>query len=252
MLITKRIREEIESLIEDNELTSENIDKIANHKTDKPRTIIQRYTSIRKLLNELGKDGKNLVKVPADLVEKVSSMDSEAREAKTSFVIDEELIKNLKSIKPTTGVNTVIWIMLRSGRRINEILGDIPMKAKNKRKDCSIIVADKLLKQREKPMKSDFQLIWTDCKEWLSHLNRVRELSQDQPDLEGMLNRKIKKMDRRLSSHKLRGIYGIALWKLSGSEQNYTGFLKTALNHTDDTSAMNYNNYILADGVKFS
>jgi len=214
----------------------------------KPRTQINRYSIIKQYIKEKHNKSFPTFKPPSKLVDEVLKKDLETRTNKESFSVDKKIIDALESIKGKDNyVDQIIDLMVSSGRRINEIVdSDITYKKVPKQPD--MIRASHLSKQRGNQKSALIKLRGMSPAEFKKKLKHVRDATSEDSltSVNAMVNRRLKKLDKRLnSSHKLRGIYALLLWHDSGRIQNLNGFIQGALNQSSADSSLNYSNYIL-------
>ena len=216
----------------------------------KPRTQVNRYSIIKQYIKE--KHGKTFptFRPPSKLIDEVLKKDLDTRTNKESFSVDKELLDAIDSVKgKDTYVDQIIDLMVSSGRRINEIV-DREITYKRVPKKTDMIRASHLSKQREKPKSAIIQLRGMTSTEFQRKLKHVRDATSEDSltSVNAMVNRRLKKLDKRLtSSHKLRGIYALLLWHDSGRVTNLNGFIQKALNQSSADASLNYSNYILED-----
>lgn len=212
-----------------------------------PRTRLGRYTAMKKYL-----DGKHDVEVapPRALVDEVVVMDDEARSERENLVVDEELNETLHQLllkSHNNYVDNIIRLMLASGRRINEIVEpEHPVKKLPRNKTT---VKFSSLSKQKTPKSARVELYQMTPTEFIKVLKKVRDVVQGDAtsSITKAVNRRLKKINKKLTSHKLRGIYALMMYESSDKKQNRNGYIQKILHHDTPEASLNYVSYRLAE-----
>lgn len=249
MTLPKYLKEQLDNF--ENPPTNEEMLEIASQKNAKKRTIITRFSKMKKfIINKFDLTAKQAAqyKPPRDLVDDVIEMDNQKRSNRKNFVITSELLKNIEEHKNDGFLGHLMYTIYCSGRRINEILDD-KFKITKVANSPSKVWFSSLSKQSE-PRKEKVKLL-CDRSDFIQIVRKIRDLRGDQSvsNITRSLNYYLDKYIGELSSHNLRGIYAMILYQMSGRKQNINGFIKDVLNHESSETALNYAKYIFDDNI---
>ena len=264
MGITKDMIKKIDTLIDDfnNKSISEDafIEKILDISTltkYKPRTIVNKISNSKKYLIEknIPRSIYSKIKPSKELIDRVIFDDQVKRASKINFIITKNIVQKIINNKDKGLMNKIVFVMLVSGRRINEILSDefkISKYPKSKKK----VRFSHLSKQKNKKSVV-VELIPAALSEidnvgFLKMVKKIRELIKGEQIAE--VNRRFNKWLRRIiywdmTSHSIRGIYGYMMWILVNKQQkNINGFLSDVLNHDSYDTSLSYSKYVIEPG----
>jgi len=213
--------------------------------TENEETKLVRYSQIKTWLAKNGLTSfVELATPPPELVEAVIQIRTEKRENRNIFRIKKRWINEILSWKNSKNyAELAAWLQLTSGRRIREIYASEYEVIDN------MIQTDHLCKKRRKiDAAYKFPLYKTNRDEWIDRIMDLHdEIEEFEISLGGFVrrvNRTLEKVDSRLSSHKLRGMYAYLMWVESGRKRNQTGFIKDILCLESQGIAIDYSNYL--------
>ena len=257
--MSKRIFSSIKTFIDNEEPEIEQLNEFLNDLIVKDpinptnKTVLTRYSKVKNFLrekygNELTEAEIKLIKPPADIVNAVLNADSKLKETKTNIKFNQELIDTILSYKDSNNIYELfIFLQFISGRRISEIKefehmirlfknnqNSVKMKLAKKKSDNKFDIV-KLIPNTIEPA------------EFKKKVSKLRNIISDieTADFNKRLNRKIKKLLGKYTSHSLRGMYGTYMFHKHNKENlNINAYLMNILNHNDIDSSVSYSNYI--------
>ena len=232
----------------------------------KDTTILSRYTQLKKFLKQnymnLNKEFLFNLNPPIDMTYRVNNHNKLVRSERLNFVYDQKMIDRLLSYKDYTGFKyperaLTSYLQFVSGRRISELLSpDIKIGIikkepesvkfsylkKNKTKDKVAII--KLLPNTIN--NKEFKVLMNILKKFMGKSITEEDLDKDINIFTNNVNYFLKKEfpKKGIHSHILRGIYANYYYHMyNPNNQNINGFISNILNHSGDTSSLNYSNY---------
>lgn len=220
----------------------------------KQSTVVSRISKIKKYIRdtypEIPKDILYDIKAPLDLIENVSKKADEKRSARANVDIDKSTISMLKSLHNSDNfLEQIIYVLFITGRRINEIINDIPIK-KTPRKNT--IIFQYLSKQKIPKESEVFVIPGVSVQTIIKLIKKIRDTSKVLKLSVNQLTKRVHRILRGikpgLTPHMLRGIYAVYNYKFHNKlNQNKNGFIQSILNHDSQESSLNYINYELVD-----
>ena len=238
---------EIEQL---NEFLNDLIVKDPINPTNK--TVLTRYSKVKNFLreeygNELTEAEIKQIRPPSDIVNAVLNADSKLKQTKTNIKFDNALIDKILSYKTSNNIyENFIFLQFISGRRIAEI------KEFSNQIKLFKNTENKLKMKLNKKKTEKFDIIRlipntltpAEFKKKVSKLRNIIE-DIDTEDWNKRLNRKIKKLLGKFTSHSLRGFYASYMFhKFNKENLNINAYLMNILNHDSIDSSISYSNYI--------
>lgn len=241
----------LDLFIEDNpdfEDVLEKIHELAESNEPTLKTVASRYSKIKKYIREKYPKYSDAelkqIRPDEEITKTIIQDDLEKRSQKTNITFDDDLINKILSYKNSSNdLEKSIYLQFISGRRINEIKS-----ADSIIKTFKDKVKMKLSKTKDNGFQEIFLLPNTlTSKEFKKQVDNLRSRIADisVADWTSRVNRYMKKkLNKDLTSHNLRGIYGTyAYHKHNDNNLNINGFLTEVLNHSSYDSSMNYSKY---------
>lgn len=220
------------------------INKIVKNGSPSEGTQLVRYSLIKSYLKTKNPAAAKLSKPPSKLINRVKESSSNRLREKPNRFIKREWIDEIQSWKDSDKLSEQIaWLQISSGRRISEIIrSDFNVEDNGK------ISSTNLSKKRTND-RCYFKLVpGVTSSEWKSKLEQVQETVKDRKgnSVMRLVNNHLKsKIDKGMSSHKMRGIYANLMWEHDGKKQNQTGFIQEALCLESQDVAIHYSSYVL-------
>jgi integrase len=216
------------------------------------KTVLTRYSKVKAFLreeygNELNEAEIKQIRPPSDIVNAVLNADSKLKQTKTNIKFSQSLIDKILSYKTSNNIYELfIFLQFISGRRISEIKEFSNQIKLFKNSESKI----KMKLNKKKTDKFDIVRIIPDTltpAEFKKKTSKLRNLIEDidTEDWNKRLNRKIKKLLGKFTSHSIRGFYGSYMFnKFNKENLNINAFLMNILNHDNIDSSISYSNYI--------
>jgi integrase len=216
------------------------------------KTVLTRYSKVKAFLrdeygNELTEAEIKQIRPPPDIVNAVLNADSKLKETKKNIKFNQELVDKILSYKTSNNIYELfIFLQFISGRRISEIKEFSNQIKLFKNSESKI----KMKLNKKKTDKFDIVRIIPDTltpAEFKKKTSKLRNLIEDidTEDWNKRLNRKIKKLLGKFTSHSIRGFYGSYMFnKFIKENLNINAFLMNILNHDNIDSSISYSNYI--------
>ena len=226
---------------------------MSNEPTNK--TIATRFSKIKAYLREnyveITEEFLKKVKPSDIIIQEIINSDAEKKTNKTNIHFNTKIIEDILNLKNSTNVyDKGIYLQFISGRRINEIFDDTIKLHMVKNTPDKIKFSSLSKKKNEKP--HIVKLIPDiSAKEFRNHIYKLRQVVNgiSLNDYNKRLNKRIKKkISNNLTSHNLRGMYGMFLFsKYNEEDQNINGFITKVLNHDSSDASLHYTNYIFTE-----
>jgi hypothetical protein len=222
----------------------ETIRDIVSQGNPEKETMLVRYSNIRDYFKTRYMHfAYSLCCPPEQLVSDVKVIRSQKLNKRDNIEVDARWIDTIETWDNSTDVyKWVALAQLRSGRRINEIVGStFELSPTEGYIEC------RNLSKKRYTRKYKFPILGSSPEEWLELIEDIRnELPSDYKvnTLTKLVNRRIQRIDPSLTSHKMRGLYAFVLWNRSGKKQNQTGFIKDVLCLDSQNVAMHYACYV--------
>lgn len=205
-------------------------------------TKLVRYSQVKSYLKKNLPDFVSLVAVPVDLIDGVAADRAMKLKDRENIVVEKDWLDTIEGWRSSESIpELAAYLQLMSGRRISEI-HSAEFKAYGAR-----IGSTELRKKRGNTSLCIFPLHpSTKAKDWLHLLEKFRSKQNVSVNtLTTSVNRRLKKLDSILTSHKLRGVYANLMWRLSGRKQVQTGFIQDILCLESHDVAIHYSAYIV-------
>ena len=224
------------------------IDKLIISDNPKPRTIIVRYSNVKKLCKEYIKDDNFCNKIKADnkLINDIIIKNEFIRDNKKMIEINKELLYKLSQLYKSDNINDLLtWLLLVSGRRISEIMTS---QFKHNKNDKKVYVSG-LKKTRSNHSECEIKILVSKTKFFkiLSKYRRLQRFYKIQ-NIHRNLNRYLKKWN--LHSHSLRNIYIQYLYKFRNPYNiKINEFIRQGLCQKTITASLSYTNIKLSKDI---
>ena len=260
----------LKEFMNDDRSNEEIIDKVkelAFSNEAKDTTILARYTQLKKFLRDnfpkLEKEFLHNLNPPLEMTYRVNLHNKRVRAERLNFVYDQNMIDKLLSYKNYTNFKypdraLASYLQFISGRRISELLSH-DIKLGITKKEPEVVKFSYLKKNKTKDKLEIVRLLPNTIsgKEFKVLMNVLKKFigkSQSEEEQENDINiftnnlnyfMKIEFPKRGLHSHVLRGLYANYYYHMYNHDnQNINGFISKILNHTGDTSSLNYSKYV--------
>jgi integrase len=228
-----------------------NLCKNYNNKPAKMTTYVTRLSLIKKYLKdnfEVNDDILKAIKADKNIYDDIKKHNDKVRSNKTNTVVDNKTI--LKMLDPSKNLyDNLIYVLLCTGRRINEILDCNNIVKKRLKKNE--IVFSYLSKKKDKRPANIKILNGCSCNKIIKMIKDIRMnveiLDLNKNEITKRVDRRLKKLDSNLTPHKLRGLYAIKMYNSSDKKQNINGFITDILHHDSSEVSLNYNKYIITE-----
>ena len=267
--MTKQINRLKEFMNEDktNEEITEKVRELAFSNEAKDTTILARYTQLKKFLRDnytnLEKEFLHKLNPPLEMTYRVNNHNKRIRAERLNFVYDQKMIDKLLSYKNYTNFKyperaLASYLQFISGRRISELLSP-DIKLGITKKEPEVVKFSYLKKNKTKDKieivrllpntiaGKEFKLLINVLKKYMGKSQSEQQIDNDINIFTNNLNYflKIEFPKKGVHSHLLRGLYANYYYNLyNPTNQNINGFISRVLNHTGDTSSLNYSKYV--------
>jgi len=261
----------LKEFMNDDRSNEEIIDKVkelAYSNEAKDTTILARYTQLKKFLRDnypeyLSKDFLYTLNPPLEMTYRVNNHNKRVRAERLNFVYDQKMIDKLLSYKNYTQFKyperaLASYLQFISGRRISELISP-DIKLSITKKEPEIVKFSYLKKNKTKDKieivrllpntitGKEFKVLMNVLKKFMGKSNSEEELDNDINIFTNNLNYflKIEFPKKGVHSHLLRGLYANYYYTLyNPTNININGFISKILNHTGDSSSLNYSKYV--------
>ncbi len=210
------------------------------------RTILARYSTIKKLISEYITDPKfiNKIKAPITLTNKIRNENKEIRDKKQLITINEDTIMKILSFRYSDNIyENAIYLLFVTGRRLIELL---TAKFYSKKNSSNYIYIDGIRKRKDNKKSCRF-IPLTDKKETIEKIHefqeKIKKVKTDSFKRSLLRNIK-KKVDDSFYTHMLRGIYIMYLYKFRNkNNKKINTFIMNNLCHQNIDSSLSYTGY---------
>ena len=260
----------LKEFMNDDRSKEEIIDKVkelAFSNEAKDTTILARYTQLKKFLRDnypdLEKEFLYKLNPPLEMTYRVNLHNKRIRAERLNFVYDQKMIDKLLSYKNYTNFKypdraLASYLQFISGRRISELLSH-DIKLGITKKEPEVVKFSYLKKNKTKDKLEivrllpntiagkEFKVLMNVLKKFMGKSESEEELQNDINIFTNNLNYflKIQFPKRGMHSHVIRGLYANYYYHMyNPTNININGFITKILNHTGDTSSLNYSKYV--------
>lgn len=255
MPLPKKLRNKILEFLIKNPSIEEimkKVEELAYSNEAKPRTILTRYSQFKNLFRDMGfkDDVITNIKPKRELVDNVIEDNKRIRAVRDNFLITRPLISKLNGLRNSNNaIEQLIYLQYVSRLRINEVINP-EFEVFRVKKKTNKVRFSHLSKQRNNPHSAHVVILpLLKAGEFITMLNKFRSFNiYSINTMNKKVNRYLKKLKKKLTSHNIRGIGVLQLWRIWNlKKQNLNGFIQTHLNHDSYDASMHYSFYTFSN-----
>jgi hypothetical protein len=244
--MSKKIYARIDSIIDSKNLLDD-IKEIVSEGTKNNATIVSRYSLVKGYIkknysDKFTADVLESIKPSEDISDAVFKKANDARTNKKSFIFNKDDIDKIYSLVSSTNIiDSIIYCLFISGRRINEIIKGTFTAIKRKPNYAHFVGMSKLKGRVDAG--NDILLLdkFTTFKKLITIIQDKYSKLKIQ-DITKRTNTRLKKLfNSEWHAHMMRAIYAVySHHKINKQSININGWITKVLNHGDGNSSINY------------